>query len=86
MNEKLQFFARASLAEGLAKLPTSQQRIFKLMYGRRDNGRTHNPDLRTVEETEALTFEEVVAEMPEERLDWAMSQVESSLKKLGILK
>lgn len=69
MNEQLQRFARATLKDGLAKLPESNQRLFKLMYGRA-NGR------RSVEDAEAMDIGAVVDEIPSDRLDWAMQQVD----------
>jgi hypothetical protein len=76
MNERLQKFARDTMKENLPKLPADSQRTFKLMYGRA-NG------LRSVEDAEAMTVEAVVDEIPEERLDWAMQQVQNTLKGQG---
>jgi len=85
MNPKLQQFARDQLKEGLAKLPPSYQRIFKLMYGRGnpDNLTSLIPTMRTVEETEAMDVNDVVDEIPDNKLNWAMQQVDNSLKKLS---
>lgn len=74
MNGQLQDFARKTLKDGLSELPVSHQRMFKLMYGR-DNGKRSIPD------TEAMTVGAVVDEMPAEKLDWAMQQVQRSLDK-----
>lgn len=76
MNSKLQDFAREQLKAGLAQLPETWQRTFKLMYGR-GNGK------RSVQDTVALQINDVVDIMPEDKLDWAMQQVENSLKKLA---
>lgn len=76
MNEKLQNFAREELRSGLAKLPADWQRIFRLMYAR-DGGK------RSVEDAEAMPIDDVVSEVPDEKLDWAMQQVENSLKKIS---
>jgi fructosamine-3-kinase len=67
MNARLQAFARTTLKEGLAKLPADWQHRFKQMYA-------HNH----------LEWEMdmVVDRMNEADLDWAMTQVENSLKKL----
>jgi len=78
MNTQLQQFAKQQLRDGLALLPEEWQEKFKLMYGR-SNGR------RSVEDTVALDMEEVITEIPEEKLDWAMTQIENSIKKLGII-
>lgn len=85
MNEKLQVFARESLKNGLAKLPEGWQRKFKLMYGRgnHENLTSKIPSMRTVEEAEAMDINAVVDEIPAEKLDWAMQQVENSLQKLN---
>jgi len=74
MNNILQEYSRNYLLENLAKLPDSWQRLFKLMYGT-DNGK------RSVEEVEIMDMSDVIAEIPSEKLDWAMTQVDNSLKK-----
>ena len=74
MNDQLQAFARNELLSGLSQLPASWQRTFKLMYGRK-NG------TRSVEDAEVMPIEDVVREMAEEKLDWAMQQVDASIKK-----
>lgn len=65
MNEQLQKFARDTLKAGLAQLPTHNHRIFKLMYSHKNLDADIN---------------DVVEEIPEDKLDWAMKQVENSLK------
>ena len=77
MNDTLKTYARSQILNGLQKLPDSWQERFKLMYGR-------NGGKRSVEDTKAMTIEEVVQEMPDEKLDWALSQIENSLKKLNL--
>lgn len=76
MNLQLQAFARQSLKDGLAKLPADWQQKFKLMYAR-------NGGRRSVEDALAMPINEVVDGMPEGRLDWAMTQVENSIKKMA---
>ena len=66
MNEKLQKYARQQIIEGLNTLPKSHQRLFKLMYSH---------------ENLYAPIEDVVNNMDEIKLDWAMTQVENSLKK-----
>ena len=75
MNNTLQDFAREQLLIGLSQLPEGWVTRFKQMYGR-DNGR------RTLADTEAMDIREVVFQMPEDKLDWAMQQVSNSLAKL----
>jgi len=64
MNNQIQDFARQTLKDGLANLPESNCMLFKRMYPH------ENLD---------ATIEEVVDNMPEEKLDWAMQQVQRSL-------
>ena len=66
MNDQLLQFARTTLKEGLAKLPESHQLLFKRMYSH------GNLD---------ADINDVVDSMPEEKVDWAMSQVQNSLNK-----
>lgn len=75
MNNTLKTYAKSQILNGLLKLPDGWQEKFKLMYGR-------NGGKRSVEDAKAMTIEEVVEEMSEEKLDWALSQIENSLKKL----
>lgn len=67
MNQHLQKFARQWLKDGLAKLPESNHEIFKRMYSHKDLNKPIN---------------DVVDAMPADKLDWAMQQVENSLRKL----
>jgi hypothetical protein len=76
MNEKLESYAREELKAGLAQLPADWQRMFKLMYAR-DGGK------RSVEDAEAMPIDDVVEQVPAEKLDWAMQQVQNSLNKLS---
>jgi hypothetical protein len=78
MNDALRSFARSTLKEGLAMLSEDHHRRFKLMYAR-------NGGRRSVEDATAMPIDEVVDAMPDENLDWAMQQVENSLKKQGKL-
>ena len=64
MNSELELYARAKLKEGLEKCTAAQQLIFKRMYSHEDL----NADI-----------EDVVANMPSERLDWAMHQVSQTI-------
>ncbi len=64
MNEALQNFARTRLKEGLAQCTEKQQHVFRRMYSPNDLERS---------------MEDVVDRMPEDRLDWAMQQVEHTL-------
>ena len=69
MNEHLQNFARTELKNGLAKLPESHSLLFKRMYSHK-NLEAHIND--------------VVDAMPEDKLDWAMQQVQRSIDKLAV--
>lgn len=66
MNHILQKFARDWLKEQLAKLPDSNVDIFKRMY---------SPFAI------AAPIDRVIDQMPADKLDWAMTQVENTLKK-----
>ena len=66
MNNQMQEFARKTLKEGLAQLPKGWQRKFKQMYS---YGNLESD------------INDVVDNMPEDKLDWAMQQVENSLAK-----
>jgi len=65
MNEQLEAFARKKLLEGLLKCSDSEQLIFKRMYSHKN---LDNP------------ISNVVAEMATDKLNWALSQVEATLK------
>jgi hypothetical protein len=67
MNDELQVFARDQIKEGLSKLPKSNVKLFKRMY---------SPDNLNA------NINDVVDNMPADRLDWAMQQVQRSLDKL----
>ena len=71
MNAQLQAYARQTIKEGLAQLPDGAQLLFKRMYA---HGRLEMP------------INEVVDQMPEDRLDWAMQQVERTLAKQALQK
>ena len=68
MNEQLQSFARDELKKGLSQLPEAHSHIFKCMYSH------ENLD---------ADINDVVDSMPEEKLDWAMQQVQNSLDKIS---
>lgn len=75
MNQQLQDFARAKILEGLSKLPSDWQDKFKLMYGRAGGK-------RTVDDAKVLPIADVVRDMPADKLDGALTQVDNSLAKL----
>jgi len=66
MNQQLQDFARDELKKGLSKCSEAQQHLFKRMY-------SHN-DLDA-------SIDDIVNGMSEEKLDWAMRQVQSTIEK-----
>lgn len=74
MNKQLQDFARATLLEGLNKLPEGWQNRFKQMYAGNNK--------RSVEDTWAIPIADVVRDIPADKLDWAMTQVQNSVDKL----
>jgi len=66
MNNKLQDFARNELKIGLAQCTAEEQLLFKRMYSHKNL---------------ELPVDDVVDNMPAEKLDWAMQQVERTLAK-----
>ncbi len=68
MNEQLQIFVREQLKEGLSKLPEKWVLLFKRMYSH-DN-------------LEA-DINDIVDAMPEDKLDWAMRQVDKSIDSIN---
>lgn len=67
MNNSVEDFIRDSLKRGLKRLPEKWQLTFKRMYSHKDLEKD---------------IEAVVDDMPTDKLDWALTQVENSLKKL----
>ena len=65
LNNQLEEFARTKLKEGLAQCTDDQQHLFKQMYA------FENLD---------CPINEAVDNMSAEKLDWAMQQVERTLK------
>ena len=66
MNEELQNHARTKIKSGLDQCSDEQQKIFKRMYSHDDLTREIN---------------DVVDNMPSEKLDWAMQQIARTLEK-----
>ena len=67
MNDQLQTFARQQLKEGISELPEGHHRIFKRMYSHKNLDKPIN---------------DVIDDMPEDKLDWAMQQVQRSIDKI----
>ena len=67
MNEQLAQFARQTLKDGLQLCTSQQNHMFKLMYANRQ------PE---------LTIDQIVDNMEEDKLDWAMQQVQNSIKSI----
>ena len=70
MNQQLQDYARAEIKRGLSKLPEKCELMFKRMYSHEDLTKDINV---------------VVDEMPEDKLNWAMEQVQNSIDKCNRL-
>ena len=68
MNSTLTIYARDFLKENLRKCSFEQRMLFKRMY-------SHDKP--------KLPMEEVINEMDEDKLDWAMVQVQRILDKKG---
>ena len=67
MNSQLVTYAREKIKEGLSKLSEGHQAVFKRLYSH---------------ENLELPIDKIVDNMPEGKLDWALTQVQNSLKKL----
>ena len=67
---------RRTIKQGLQSLPPAHQRVFRLMYAR-------NGGKRSVQDAEAMPLDDVLAEVPADKLDWAMQQVQVSQEKLS---
>lgn len=67
MNKTIETFTREKILEGLAKLPDDWQHTFRRMYSHKDLTRP---------------IDQVVACIAPDKLDWALTQVENSIKKL----
>lgn len=79
MNQRLQQYARKFLIINLLKLPEDLQLNFKRMYSY--NYITTNGAGSFAKGKPLLDkpIEEVVQDMPEDKLDWAMVQVEATI-------
>ena len=69
--------ARIELKDSLALCTASQQELFKKMYAYQDHKRFLGHDM-------SMTIEEVVKNLPEEKVSWAMQQVQRTLDKSEI--
>lgn len=68
MNSQLSGFARQTLKDGLQKCTQEQQLLFKRMYSHKNLDKDIN---------------DVVDQIPNEKLDWAMQQIQRTLDKTG---
>lgn len=68
MNTTIENIIRDKIKEGLSQLPESWGNMFKRMYNK--------GNLET-------SINEVIDNMPTKKLDWALTQVENSIKKLN---
>ena len=71
MNQTLAAFARKKILEGLALLNEDCQKKFRMLYGINHLYECNEP---------------VVASIPDKKLDWALTQVENTLKNPKMLK
>ena len=75
MNKVLEGFARQQLKDGIVQCTDKQRAFFNKMYSDSD------AKIYTFEEAGKLDINNVIDNMPAEKLDWAMRQVESTLEK-----
>lgn len=66
MNELLELYARQQIIEGLNQCTPEQVDVYRRMYN-------HN-------QPKGITIEEMVNLTPTRQLDWALSQIERTLK------
>jgi hypothetical protein len=78
MNAQLQAFARQTLKEKLPQLPEEWQNLFKKLYADHTGKK-----INSYEHALSIPIEDIIDHMPEEKLDWAMTQVDNSFKKLA---
>lgn len=71
LHPKLRAYARKEILEGLRSLQDTHQQFFRDMYGR-------NGGARSLEGARAMSLEDVVDEIPDEKLSWALTQVETT--------
>jgi len=81
MNQTIEDFARSEITKQCESLPTANQRIFRLIYGRKTTVR--GIATRSVEDAERLSIPDLVTEIPAEKLDWALQQLENTHRKLN---
>lgn len=67
MNSQLAAYAREKIKEGLGDLSEGHRMVFKRLY-------SHN----NIE----MPINDVIKNMPDEKLNWALTQVQNSLNKL----
>lgn len=75
MNSDLSTFAREYLKKNLALLTEGNREKFRMMYA-------YGPKCKDWETAMAKPIDQVVDEMSDDKLDWAMSQVENTLKNM----
>lgn len=66
--KKLQDYAKSVLKDGLSQCTDAQQVMFKKMYAHNEMNKDIN---------------DIVDPLPEDKLDWAMQQVERTLRRRG---
>lgn len=73
MNQTLQNFARQFIRDGMKNVPERNKRVFRLMY----RGKIG------MDKIESVPINELIENMPEHQLDWAMEQVIQTHKSLA---
>ena len=77
MNQAVIDFMRSEIKKGLKQLPEDWQLLFKRMYSYPNGNLSELPDLEK-------PIDKVVDDMPVEKLDWALSQVQKSIAKIQV--
>jgi hypothetical protein len=82
VNKHLEQYARQYLKDGLGQLPESNQVLFKQMYSHEYHITTEGESYPMNNSVANLDKEinAVVDDMPADKLDWAMQQVDRTLR------
>jgi hypothetical protein len=74
MNKSIRLFAETRILELLPLCTDKQRELFALMYGRK-NGK------RPIEESVLMPMSDIVSEIPDDKISWALTQIENTLNK-----
>lgn len=75
MHDALKSYAHQYIRDGMSNIPEEWHVTFKNMYGRKGGK-------RSLEDAQKMTIDEVLLEIPDDKLDWVMQQIDASIRKL----